>query len=477
VLLIVGSGASLDSLKAARVIPVSDGIEIGRRPAGTGPTSLTLADRTVSSVHAWIMKGTEKEDRFEIQDMNSTNGTFVDGRRIERNAPLRDGSLLFIGAQVLLFRMVSAAELAALREDAATPFAPVPTLSPALAAVCSKLRRLARSEGEIFLLGETGVGKEVFARAIHQASGRAGKLMAINCAAIPRELLESELFGYEKGAHSTAQTKKGGLIEAADGGTLFLDELGEMPSEMQSKLLRFLQDRQYTPLGSTRSFKADVRVIAATSRVTVADGAPKAGAKPGGKQTPTVQEALVGRLGAQPVLLPPLRDRLEDLGRLAAFFLGEDSGRHFETEAFHALFLHSWPHNVRELQKVIAEAEILSRDSPTIGLEHLPDAILATVEADSRAAEGGEGDGETADASAANAVREFSERIPSVTVMRTRRPAPTAEELTQLLREYQGSVAGVARHLNRQYAVVWRCLQRYGINADEFRQPHSPHES
>ncbi len=135
---------------------------------------------------------------------------------------------------------------------------------------------------------------------MHAQSGRTGKLIAVNCAAIPRELVESELFGYEKGAHSTAQARKIGLVEAADGGTLFLDEIGEMPIELQSKLLRFLQDRRFSPLGSTRVVEADVRIIAATSRVALDKGM-------------HVQEAMLGRLGAQPIVLPPLRDRIEDL--------------------------------------------------------------------------------------------------------------------------------------------------------------------
>jgi transcriptional regulator with AAA-type ATPase domain len=112
---------------------------------------------------------------------------------------------------------------------------------------CAKLGRLARSDSEILLVGETGVGKDVFANAIHAHSGRGGRFVAINCAAIPRELAESELFGYEKGAHSTAQGRKVGLVELANGGTLFLDEIGDMPPELQSKLLRFLQDRRFTP--------------------------------------------------------------------------------------------------------------------------------------------------------------------------------------------------------------------------------------
>src|SRR5262249_1151043 len=194
---------------------------------------------------------------------------------------------------------------------------------------------------------------------------RAGKFDAINCAAIPRELVESELFGYEKGAHSTAQGRKVGLVELANGGTLFLDEIGDMPSELQAKLLRFLQDRRFTPLGSTRTVEADVRIVAATSRIALEKG-------------PHLQEAVPGRLGAQPIMLPPLHDRVEDIGQLAAYFLRDvRDGRAFEPEAFHALCLHSWPLNVRELLKVIGEAEALSRGAPSIGLEHLPDAVTA----------------------------------------------------------------------------------------------------
>jgi transcriptional regulator with PAS, ATPase and Fis domain len=448
VLLLAGGGSSLANMRAAGLVMVGDGLDIGRRPAepGGGRKALVLADKTVSSLHARILKIADQRNAFELQDLESTNGTFVDGRQIKGTVPLRPGALIFLGSQVLIFRLVTETERAAIEADAAQPFAPVPTLSPALAMVCGKLRLLAPSNGEIFLLGETGVGKEVFAHAIHQCSGRTGQLVAINCAAIPRELVESELFGYEKGAHSTAQGRKIGFIEAAQGGTLFLDELGEMPTELQSKLLRFLQDRKFSPLGTTRTQEADVRIIAASSRATLGDGG-------------NVQAALLGRLGAQPIQLPPLRDRIEDLGRLAAYFLRDAGERTFETEAFHALFLHGWPHNVRELQKVIGEAELLSAGSPAIGFDHLPESITALVEPV------GESGITPDDASAPVRARVDS---PPPTG-RTRRPAPSAEELTALLRLYQGNVAHVARHLKRQYAVVWRCIQRYGIDTDDFR--------
>jgi DNA-binding NtrC family response regulator len=461
---VVGSGASLESLQKPRAVTFGETLQIGRRaaPGKDAREMLVLSDTTVSGAHARISRMPQGDAEFLIEDLGSTNGTFVAGRLIEGPTRLAQGALVFLGSHVLIFRTITPTEMVALREDEARPLAPVATMSPALALTATKLRLLARSNAEILLVGETGVGKEVFASAIHAASGRTGKLVAINCAAIPKELVESELFGYEKGAHSTAQARKVGFIESAQGGTLFLDELGEMPAELQPKLLRFLQDRKFSPLGSTRVIEADVRVIAASSRAAMA----KAG---------NVQDALVGRLGAQPVQLPAMRDRLEDIGRLVEFFLRDmragETGtpRTFETEAFHALFLYGWPLNVRELQKTVVEAEVLSRGHEIIGFSHLPDSISALIEP--------AGDG--AHSSVLSATRDFPKNadggIPDpadeATTARTRRPAPTPEELTTLLRQYRGSVAHVARHLDRQYAVVWRCIQRYGIDADDFRSP------
>jgi len=461
--IVLGDGASLETLAAPRLVPMTElTLDIGRRPpVGNGPT-LTIADGTVSALHARVQRPEDRPDLFVVHDLGSTNGTCVNGRRIFGPTPLSDGAVLFLGSQVLVFRLYTAAETNAVNEEALTPLTPVPTLSPALALTAAKLRRLARSDSEILLVGETGVGKDVFAAAVHALSGRLGKLIAVNCAAIPRELVESELYGYEKGAHSTAQMRKTGLVEAADGGTLFLDEIGDMPIELQSKLLRFLQDRRFSPLGSTRVVEANVRIIAATSRVTL-------------ERSAHVQDALLGRLGAQPIVLPPLRERIEDLGRLAAFFLREVSdGRTFEPDAFKALMLHDWPLNVRELSKVVTEAEVLSRSTPTIGFEHLPSVIAAkvhydlpddledtTVDPEPSAAVAGGGD------RTGGVVRELMG--PAATT-RVRRPAPTREELIAALTSCNGSVAQVARRLDRQYAVVWRIIQRYGIDAGSFRR-------
>jgi len=475
---VVGSGASVESLRGPSFVTFAESLLIGRREATPTPLQQTLAiqDSTVSGAHARISRAAG--DEFYIEDLGSTNGTFVAGRRISDSTRLPPGVTIFLGAQVLVFRTVTSMELAAMREEEARPFAPVATMSPVLALTTTKLRLLARATGEILLVGETGVGKEVYATAIHEASGRKGKLIAVNCAAIPKELVESELFGYEKGAHSTAQARKTGLVEAASGGTLFLDELGDMPLELQSKLLRFLQDKRFSPLGSTRVIEADVRVVAATSRTALDRGR-------------HVQEALLGRLGAQPITLPPLRDRIEDVGRLAAHFLqqGNDE-RGFEPEAFQALMLHSWPLNVRELGKVVAEASVLSHDAAALGLEHLPDPVTALLLLDSeeldeppKARDADERTHvDTAPAAIADAdsgrVNAFDNSPPTSRVVekRTRRPAPTPEELATLLERYRGSVAQVARHLDRQYAVVWRCIQRYGIDANAYR-PQTPGSS
>jgi transcriptional regulator with PAS, ATPase and Fis domain len=474
---VLGSGASRASLAAPRAVTFGDSLQIGRR-AGPGDDprgTLVIADGTVSGAHARISRVPQSDGEFLIEDLGSTNGTHVDGRRIDAPTRLRQGSLVFLGSQVLIFRAITPVELVALREDEARPFAPVPTMSPLLAITATKLRLLARSAAEILLVGETGAGKEVFASAVHTASGRAGKLVAVNCAAIPKELVESELFGYEKGAHSTAQQRKTGLVEAANGGTLFLDEIGDMPLELQSKLLRFLQDKRFSPLGSTRVIEADVRFVAATSRAV--------------EKGRHVQEALLGRLGAQPIVLPPLRDRVEDVGRLAAHFLAQAGDeRGFEPEAFHALLLHTWPLNVRELGKVITEASVLSRGASAIGLEHLPDAVTAQLQVETDEIDDGQPPqpdlddthidlapaAATADPESSR-VREFAAPAPTSRLeKRTRRPAPTAEELTTLLARFSGSVAQVARHLNRQYAVVWRCIQRYGIDANAYRPGTGP---
>jgi two-component system NtrC family response regulator len=330
--------------------------------------------------------------------------------------------------------MVSQIELEAIKAELVAPFGPVATASPALAVACDRLRRLAASEGELLILGETGAGKEVYARAVHQASGRKGRFVAINCAAIPRELVESELFGYRQGAHSTAHQAKAGLIEEAEGGTLFLDEIGEMTPEAQIKILRFLQDRELTPLGSTRPRQMDVRIVAATNRTAAGPGKGPSG----------LRDDIVGRLGAAPIHLPPLRNRVEDLGALTAHFLGRaSSSAKFEQPAFRALALHGWPLNVRELEKIISTAAVLTGGDKPIALRDLPEPIAHVLSAPAGAGAG---------------------------VRRTTGPSPTPAQIEESLRRYEGNVADVSRELGKHRAAVWRWIKKFGLDPQKFRR-------
>ena len=403
-------------------LPSEGSLTIGRGSATSGGPFFD--DRLLSREHLRI---TRTSRGYEIEDLGSTNGTFLDGPRLERPTRLSSGALVLFGNQVAVFRLVTDAELSALQQDAAQPFGLIPTSSPALALIYARLRKLARTDAELLLVGETGVGKEVCARAIHRASGRTGRFVAINCTALPASLVESELFGYVAGAHSTARAAKPGLVEAAAGGTLLLDEIGDMAPELQTKIFRFLQDRTYSPLGSTKLRRVDVRVIAATTRQAIGAGA---GALRGD---------LAARLGAEPIVIPPLRRRPEEILSLVAHFT-EGTLREIEPAAVRALCLYGWPLNVRELEKTIAHALALTA-GVRLRLEHLPAVIRGALQR--------------------GASMEVQRRDP--------RPAPDSNELEQLLKQHDGNVASVARALDRKWNVVWRWVVKYKLRPEKFR--------
>jgi len=239
--------------------------------------------------------------------------------------------------------------------------------SEAMDNVFSLVRKVADTEATILITGESGTGKELVARAIHeQSSRREARFIAINCAAIPRELLESELFGHSKGAFTGAVRDQQGKFQQADGGTLFLDEVAELPLEMQPKLLRVLQEREVVPVGSEKTQKIDVRVLAATNLDI--EGAVAAG---------RFREDLYYRLSVIPVHLPPLRQRPEDIPLLLRHFASKAGfpGVSFTREALDALTSYAWPGNVRELENIVTRIMLL-REGDTVGLEGLPKKIL-----------------------------------------------------------------------------------------------------
>ena len=243
--------------------------------------------------------------------------------------------------------------------------------SPAMQAVYRTIESVAPSRANVFVTGESGTGKELVADAIHKASPRArGPFVALNCAAIPRDLLESEIFGHVKGAFTGATDNRAGAAKQAEGGTFFLDEIGEMPLEMQVKLLRFLQTGSFQPVGAARPEKADVRIVSATNRDPLAE-----------VEAGRFREDLYYRLYVVPIELPPLRERGDDVLVIARHFLAQfskEEGRRFRgfsREAEAAVIAYPWPGNVRQLQNAMRNVVVL-HDADMVEVAMLPPMLL-----------------------------------------------------------------------------------------------------
>jgi DNA-binding NtrC family response regulator len=258
-------------------------------------------------------------------------------------------------------------EVAILSEQLGARFKMVQGKSPSMGRAVNDARKAAVSRSTVLLLGESGTGKEIFARAIHNWSQRkSAPFIPINCVGLSKDLLESELFGHEKGAFTGAHQLKKGRVELADGGTIFLDEIGDISAELQAKLLRFLQEREFERVGGTRQISVDVRIVAATNRnieKAVSDG--------------TFREDLYHRLNVIPITLTPLRERREDISELATHFLQQfsiETKKRFTTissDAEAILMAYQWPGNVRELANVIERAVVLG-DGPVLTIDLLP---------------------------------------------------------------------------------------------------------
>jgi two-component system response regulator PilR (NtrC family) len=253
-------------------------------------------------------------------------------------------------------------------------FANILGRSRAMQEIFAVVRRIAKAASTVLISGESGTGKELIARAIHYNSGRRGKFVSINCGALPETLLESELFGHERGAFTGAIRDKRGLFQEADGGTIFLDEIGEMTTSMQVKLLRVLQDRVVRRVGGNEEVTVDVRVIAATNR-DLADSIQKG----------TFREDLFYRINVIPIALPALRHRKEDIPLLADHFIAKYSAavgvppKRISAEAMRALEKYSWPGNVRELENVI-ERMVALETSDVLTTKALPEGVVLGVD-------------------------------------------------------------------------------------------------
>ncbi len=394
---------------------------------------ILLDDRQVSEVHARIRR--LAGNRWLLEDAGSKNGVQVNGQRVRR-ALLLDGDVVEIGRTLLLYRESPAVGAGAdVNADGLAPAAPeLATFAAAAAEIFAAAARAAVTTVPITLLGETGVGKEVLARAIHSLSGRKGPFVAVNCGALPPNMVEATLFGHRRGAFSGAVDDNPGLIRSADGGTLLLDEIGDLPPAAQAAFLRVLQEQEVTPVGATRPVKVDLRVITATHRSL--EGQVAAG---------TFRADLLARLGGVALRVPPLRERREDIGLLVGPLLRRVAGKRADKIAFtragaRVLLRYDWPLNVRELEKALAAGAALAGDE-AIDLAHLPAALR-----------------ESAAAAAPRADADSPEDL------RLR------DELVALLIEHKGNAAGVARALGKGRMQVHRWLKRYGIDPEAYRR-------
>jgi DNA-binding NtrC family response regulator len=407
-----GVGARLAGFAVERVV------RVGRDQS----VEVQLEDGQASRIHAEV---SPSRGGVLVTDLGSRNGTWVDGRRLEApSSPAPVGSLLRVGKS-LLFVMEDVTPF--LARDIGTHKL---VGGPRIGAIRRVIENVATLREPVLIEGETGTGKEMIAEALHRQSRRSGDFVPVNCAAIPSELVEAELFGHAKGAFSGSDRSRRGLFRAAEGGTLLLDEIGDLPQAVQAKLLRVLEGGEVRPVGEDQATRIDVRVVAATNASLdelVAEGRFRAD--------------LLHRIAAWRLRVPPLRARREDVPMLALHFL-PPAASSFSVEAMEALALADFPGNVRELRNAVktAGARAVASGSDRILPEHL--------ELGARSVRASEAPPPGADVEDA--------------VLRAR------IETALALRE--GNVAQVARDLGFGRPWLYQTLKRFDIDPDSYRK-------
>ncbi len=390
---------------------------------------LGVPDARISSAHARFVLDI---DQWVVEDLGSKNGIKVNGVARTR-AVLSDGDLIEVGHTAFLFRGPQQASPAADDSDA-SPQPGLVTLLPSLARAFDDLAQVTSTATSILLIGETGTGKELVARAVHTLAARTGAFIAVNCGALPATLVESELFGYTKGAFSGAISDRLGLVRSADRGTLFLDEIGDLSPSSQASLLRVLQERVVTPLGSSQQIPVDLRVVAATHHDLVAM-----------LEAGTFRRDLYARIAGFTLRLPAVRERREDLGLLIAALLprvAPDRADKIQLscEALRALVEHEWPHNVRELEACLGVAVALARGGP-IRIEHLPESVREGAPVESSP----------------------GQRLSAADEQRR-------AELEALLVTHAGNISAVARESGKARTQIQRWMKRFGLDSERYRR-------
>ncbi|MEJ7600446.1 MAG: sigma 54-interacting transcriptional regulator [Kofleriaceae bacterium] len=384
---------------------------------------LRIPSQLLSTNHIAIARDGEG---WLVQDLDSRNGTFLNRRKVTREQ-LRDGDLLELGRVVMRFRVLPTSPARA------ATYAPVgfATLVPSIATDLEELARIAASPLPILLLGETGTGKELIARGIHELSGRSGPLVPVNCGALSSTLLDSQLFGHIRGSFTGALRDEPGFVRSSDGGTLFLDEIGDLPAAAQAALLRVLQEREVVPVGGTRAVPIDLRIVAATHRqldLLAARG--------------DFRSDLYARLSGHVHYLAPLRERREDLGVIVADLLQRGAPNHganlrFTADAARELATSDWPLNIRQLEQSLARAVTLADDG-LIHARHLAVPQRGAVE----------------DRSAPIPIDDAARR----------------DELHGLLARHKGNISEISRVMGCSRMQIHRWMQRYGFDAESFRR-------
>jgi transcriptional regulator of acetoin/glycerol metabolism len=432
------AGGARHSLANIDEVALGRGKERGARRVvenGRRVLHLQVPDARMSLAHARLEC---RSGDWTISDCGSKNGTRVNDDGVDR-ALLANGDIVEVGQTLLRFR----------RAVPAPPNAPgdvegsdlrgfslcVGTLAPGMTRDLESLERIARSDVSILLEGETGTGKELLARAIHAASGRTGAFVAVNCGALPQGLAESLLFGHKKGAFSGATSNEIGFARAAHGGTLFLDEIGDLPVGSQAVLLRLLQEREVVPLGATHPVALDVRVVAATHRC-LADLI-LAGA---------FRQDLLARLAQFTYALPPLWERVDDIGVLVAAILAKVGGPDAASlsigaRAARELVTYRWPANIRELEQRLKVAVVLATEGRIEQI--VPEASTQATEAMA--------------APAARAQRLSPE------------DAALREQLLAWMAEHRGNLTQVAKAMATSRRQVQRWIARLQIDPHAFR--------
>jgi transcriptional regulator with PAS, ATPase and Fis domain len=417
--LYVGSAGIVESAPKLwdGVLPLT----IGRHapPRTEGPW-LVVDDERVSREHARLE---QVGDAVVLRDCGSKNGTQLNGQTLPAKGclPLSDGDVIDVGRSILLVRCEVATHT-----DAA--IASIVGVSAVACQLRCSIAQAAPSGQPVLLLGETGTGKEVAAHALHRLSGRAGKLVPVNCAAVPSTLAESLFFGVQRGAFTGALSSPG-VFGEAEGGTLFLDEVGELPIELQAKLLRAIEQREFLPLGSTKAVRSDVRIVAATNRDLAQE-----------MQRGSFRADLYARLAASVLALPPLRERREDVLMLARHFAGGTLS--VSPALAEAMVLYRWPFNVRELRNIVARMQVAGGDA----------ALLSTLR------------------SSPQTIAQGSPEIQSVRPLESH-PTPSRSELLSLLERYAGNLRRIEQEHGYSRRQLRRWADKFGLNIDRFRIP------